>query len=126
MVMVNEIIISKILMAVWRVILKMAIVAAAVLVIDVIGLVIYGSLVGKNMFSSLWFLLVLEGAVMMFFGLMGTTVVPQARTIGVPWSGSIRAAVEEIRRDRVKQVEFWVAVGIVGIILCFLGLLAHG
>ena len=112
--------------AIGGVILKMGIVAAAVLVIDLVGLAVYGSLVGKNPFSSLWLFLVLEGGVMMFFGLAGTTVVPQARTIGVPWSKSIRAASEEIRRDRAKQVEFWVAVGVVGFILFVLGLLVHG
>ncbi len=124
--MANKAVILRVLVAIGRVALKMAIVAVTVLVIDVIGLTVYGSLMGKNTFSSLWFLLVLEGAVMMFFGLLGTTVVPQARMIGVPWSGSVRASVDEIKRDRVKQVEFWVAVGIVGLILFFLGLLTHG
>jgi len=124
--MANKAVFLRVLVAIGRVALKMAIVAVTVLVIDVIGLTVYGSLMGKNTFSSLWFLLVLEGAVMMFFGLLGTTVVPQARMIGVPWSGSVRASVDEIKRDRVKQVEFWVAVGIVGLILFFLGLLTHG
>jgi len=78
------------------------------------------------MFPSLWVLLVLEGAVIIFFGLLGMSLLPQAHMIGIPYSGSVRAATEEIGRDRSKQVKFWATAMIVGFILVVLGAWAHG
>lgn len=60
---------------------------------------------------------------MMLFGVLGTTTLPHRGTIGFPWSQSVRAGIEEIRRDRPKQLDFWIQVGVIGFILFILGLL---
>lgn len=106
-----------------RATLIIVILVIAILVLDVAGLSLYDALTGAKTFSSLWVVLVIEGVVMMFLGFLGTTVIPQAGTIGFPWSKSVRAAIREIREDRQRQVEFWVFVGIIGLILFMLGLL---
>lgn len=94
-----------------------------ILILDVMGLGLYGFFRGINAFGMLRFILILESVVLMFLGVMGTTVLPQARVIGVPWSKSVRAATEEIRKDRQRQVQFWIQVGIAGLILFFIALI---
>ena len=124
--MASRTIFLDILTTIGKVILKVAVAVAVFLAIDIIGLRVYGSLAGKDMFPSLWVLLVLEGAAIVFFGLLGMSPLPQVRSIGIPYSGSVRAVTEEIRRDRSKQVKFWATAMIVGFILIVLGAWAHG
>jgi len=71
----------------------------------------------------LWIVFVVEGFVFVLLGVLGTTTLPQMGTIGFPWSKSVRAAEEEIRRDRPRQVDFWFQVAVIGFILFILGLL---
>lgn len=121
--MIDKVVLLSILKGVAKAILKIVTLVIVVLILDVVGLSLYDVLTGAKTFSSLWFILVVEGVVMMFLGFWGTTVIPQAGTIGFPWSKSVRAAIREIREDRQRQVEFWLFVGIVGFILFILGLL---
>jgi len=106
-----------------KIALRIIIVAVAILISDFIGLGLYSLLTSREALSNLWLVLVIEGGAMMLFGVLGTTTLPQRGTIGFPWSQSVRAASQEIRRDRPKQVDFWIQFGIVGFILFIIGLL---
>ncbi len=106
-----------------RVAFRIAVVATVIVLADFFGLAFYGLLTKREMLSNLSFLLLAEGGVMMFFGVLGTTVLPQRGTIGVPWCQSVHAVSEEIRRDRSRQVDFWICFGIVGFVLFLAGII---
>jgi len=75
-----------------------------------------------NVFAMSLLILIVEAFILLFLGIAGTTILPQARVIGVPWSKSVRTASEEIRKERQRQVSFWVLVGIVDFILFIIAL----
>jgi len=102
--------------------LRILLVVAVIAVSNFIGMGLYSLITGREVLSSLWIIFVVEGFVMMLLGVLGTTTLPQRGTIGFPWSESVRAAAEEIRRDRPKQVNFWLQFAIIGFILFILGL----
>jgi len=104
-------------------VLRIIFVVAVIAVSDFIGLGLYSLLLGREVLSSLWIVFVVEGFVMMLLGVLGTTTLPTRGTIGFPWSASVRAGMEEIRRDRARQVNFWLQVAVIGFILFILGLL---
>ena len=108
-----------------RIIFKIAFFTIAVLILDLIGLGFFGLLTSEDMLSRLWIVLVTEGFIMMMLGLLGTTTLPQMRTIGVPWSQSVRTVNREIRKDRKRQVKFWISVAVTGFVLFILGLLLN-
>ena len=103
--------------------LRILLVVAVIAVANFIGLGLYGLFVNRDMLPSLWVLFVAEGFGMMFLGVLGTSPLPTKGTIGFPYSASVRAGMEEIRRDRSKQVDFWLQFAMVGFILFILGLL---
>ena len=122
--MINKVSFFHLLRAITIIFLKIIIVVGCIVVLDVVVLGLYGLLTGINAVGMLWFVLVVESVILMLLGVAGTTVLPQKGVIGVPWSKSVRAATEEIRRDRQKQVEFWVAVEIIGWMLFFIAILS--
>lgn len=111
-----------VLRAAMNIFLRVVISVGLILILDVMGLGLYGFLMEVNAFTMLWFVVILESVTLMFLGVMGTTVLPQARVIGVPWSKSVRAATEEIREERQRQVSFWALIGMVGFILFIIAL----
>jgi len=104
-------------------VLRILLAVAVIAVLNFIGFGLYSLMVGREMLASLWIVFVVEGFVIMLLGVLGTTTRPTMGTIGFPWSESVRAGIEEIRRDRPRQVNFWVQVAIIGFILFILGLL---
>jgi hypothetical protein len=120
--MLDKLLLSRLLRGVGKAILRIFIVVGCILVLDLIGLGVYGFLTGNNAFAVLSLILLSESLILLFFAVAGTTVIPQSRVIGVPWSISVRAASEEIRNDRQRQISFWVLIGIAGFILFTLAL----
>ncbi len=125
--MVDKKVFFHLLRAIAIIFLKIIMAAGGIVLLDVIGLGLYGFLTGINAFGMLYLVLVIESFLLMFSAFMGTTVVQQSRggrvRKGVPWREYVRVATEEIKRSRHEQVRFWIQAGIVGLILFFVALL---